>query len=888
MTEKPLSVLGQIKLPFLIDNKIEYFNIIVVEDKFGENMLLGRNFLRKFEGQILYSRDKCVQIKLMGIPYPCLKTTTSFCVNFVSSDNILNGAYSKAKFPIGFTMQSGSVWHSFVKVPNHLNHKTVYFESTDHEDIIMPRVVAVVKDGTIPVVAINLLDKVVVKKHNQLAGNVFIADDSQIIDSDLFTPSTGDSLLLHSSIPQEQSTVTGASASHKKCGIQPVIENEYLRVGYVNNIDSSNASDANSVFHNMIESVNLEHLPVDQQLELRKLLHHRRDAISVGGEIGHVRESHHKIILQKDTKPINTPQYKIPYHAKPIVQDHIQSLLDQDVIEKSRSPWNSPIILIKKPHSDEYRFCVDFRKLNAVTVKDTFPVPRTETVLDELCGAGIFTTLDIKSAYFNIELEKDSRPYTSFRTESGSYQFKRTPQGLSTSSAAYQRACNLLFSKHLGKFMFAFVADLIIYSRNWNEHMEHLNEVFDTIESSGFKIGFKKCQFAQSSVKYLGHIITKKGIRVDPNKVEAISTLPPPRTIKGIRSFVATAAYYRKFIKDFSKIAAPLTELTKKNIRFKWTQECQKAFDTLKDLLISSPVLAFPDYTKRFSVHTDASSIALGGSLHMKGDKGEQPIAYFSRKLKDTEKSYTTTELEALAIHDSIKYFSAYLWGTNFDIYTDHKALQFIFKNKNSIPRVARWSMLLEEYDYNIHYKKGKENSVPDCLSRRAFEEETVHFVSENQDITNTETLKLSQRNDPVWGEVIKYLEGSVDARLKKICNLDNLFIENGTLYRWVDSAKSSPYERLQIVVPKNLVRSALTLTHDTEISGHMGVLRTLHRAREKFYWPNMIGDVRDYVRTCLDCQKRKWQGQNVAPLGSFEPVDRPMARVGVDLIEMN
>ena len=555
---------------------------------------------------------------------------------------------------------------------------------------------------------------------------------------------------------------------------------------------------------------------------------------------------------------------------------------------QSRLRMSSPVLLLKKKNGD-FRFCVDYRRVNKNIKRDMFLLPRVNDILDNLRDSSVFTTLDMKNSFHQIELDEGSRDYTAFRTMSGSFRFKRSPQGLSTSPAAYQRACNLAFHDQLGKFLFSYIDDIVIYSKNFQEHLKHLKKILGRIEMTGFKLGLQKCQFAAPSIKYLGHVVDRSGIHVDKDKVKAISEMMLPTNVKMVRSFLGACGYYRKFIKDYSKIAAPLTELTKKGRRFKWTESCQDAFDCLKSKLTSAPVLTFPDYNRQFILHCDASNVAIGGVLNQVFESGERPVGYFSRKLRGTEVNYSITEREALAIFESVKFFTPYLYLNKFTIVTDHAALKFIFKNKNTVPRISRWAMYRADFDYEILYKTGKEHFVPDLLSRNELEgdlnEEVVCVVEEAVQKIDSETLRKEIKADPVWGKMFRYLSGE-DVRAPKRCDPSEFFIDDNILYR-VPKVKNENRINYQIVIPHTLVNHALELSHDSEIATHSGVLRTLKRSRLHFFWLNQTRDVMNYVKSCLPCQKRNWQGQGTKPLGSFPAVSHPLERVGVDLIEM-
>ena len=864
-----LDVTGAIDIPFVFNKYICYHQVILVRgNSFNGNLLLGRDFMRKFSVSLNFRHRAQSHAIVKGYKYSFTGLTSPSKVCYIKPDEF-DSHVSIVKAPKDFLIKSNTALNYFGKVPSHLNGKTVIFEPNCNR-VIFPRIVCNVNNGKIPITAINVTDKDVQINLNKMLGKVYLIDEE---------------INRNSEVPLERSKKT----SDRNNDIENIEndDNAVLHVGCGRASDRMSSLDKD--FIKLVDSVDLDHLEGRDRDRIRALIRQNRTAISVNNEVGHVKCHKHKIIISPDVIPINTPQYRIPYHARSEINKHVDNMIEQEIIEPCSSPWNSPVLLVKKPNNAGYRFCIDYRKLNTVIQKDVFPIPLITEILEDLNGSSVFTTLDMKHGYFNIELDENSRNYTAFRTNRGSYRFRRSPQGLSTSSSAYQRVCNLIFSKQLGRFMFAYIDDLIIYSKNMDEHVDHLKEVFRTISESGFKLGLEKCQFAKPSVRYLGHVISEKGIQVDPTKTKAISNMPVPRSVKHVRRFLGCCSYYRKFIKNFAKISSPLTQLTKKNQRFKWTKESQESFDTLKSKLTSPPILSFPDYTRRFQLHCDASSINVGGVLSQKFDDGERPIGYFSRKLKGAELNYSVTELEALAIHESVKFFSAYLWGTSFDIYTDHKALQYIFKHKLSVPRIARWAIFLADYNYNIFYKDGKSHVVPDFLSRNDYEDEdtdTIAYIQEIKDAFDEENLRTEQMNDPIWSRVIRYLEGE-DINIKKINYIEDYFVENGILYRMANSGKRARHDKIQIVVPRKLIKQALILSHDSEIACHMGILRTLERCKDNFYWLNMIKDVRKYVSSCLECQKRKWQGQEIAPLGEFKPVAMPLERLGIDLIEM-
>ena len=400
--------------------------------------------------------------------------------------------------------------------------------------------------------------------------------------------------------------------------IQSQAVSNYPLISYVDEFSNSDLIDGklfrnNHDFNVLIDKLELSHLRLEDRKALLNLIYSHRGAVAVNDEIGHVTFKPHVIQMEENKASTFTPAYRLPHVCIKLIEKEVEKLQKQDIIEPAASPWSSLVLLLKKKNGDS-RFSVDYRRVNKNIKRDMFPLPRVDDILENLRDSSVFTTLDMNTTLdHQIELDEGSRDYTAFRTMSGSYRFKRSSQGLPTFPAAYQRACNLAFHDQLGNFLFSYIDDIVIYSKNFQEHLKHLSKILGRIEMTGFKLGLQKCQFAAPSIKYLGQVVDRSGIHVDKDKVKAISEMMPPTNVKMVRSFLGACGYYRKFIKDYSKIAAPLTELTKKGRRFKWTESCQDAFDCLKSKLTSAPVLAFPDYNRQFILHCDASNVAIGG-----------------------------------------------------------------------------------------------------------------------------------------------------------------------------------------------------------------------------------------------------------------------------------
>ena len=897
-----LDITGSIDVLFNIGNSSIVHRLVICDDKsiFTGALLLGRDFLNRTDASISFSRLHGNYVRIADRKYTFHKLRTMASICYIEDAAPTVKYFSMARAPHDFTIEPSVGYHDYARVPSHMNNKMVILfpaAKPVSNSIVFPRIIAYVRDGKVPVTLFNCSDSEVKIRAGTIVARIELLPESSVESQEARTVACD--LCEPHGEPHSEPQSAGATHADRENGTGGACEGDY--VNFVTDTDQSEVQPCSDTpntdlicdelytydndFNELIDSLRLNHVPIEERSRLVNLLYQHRKAISVKGEVGKVSICKHRIDTQGHL-PVNVPQYRIPHHAKKVVEEHVENMLREGVIEPACSPWNSPVVLVKKQNGS-FRFCVDYRKLNDVIRKDVFPIPRINEVLENLKGASVFSTLDMKHGYHNIELEEGSRDCTAFKTDSGSYRYARCPQGLATSSSGYQRACNLAFSKQLGKFVYAYIDDLVVFSTDFDQHLEHLRELLEQVEATGFKLGLEKCQFAQKTVKYLGHVVDATGIRVDPDKTAAIAEMSPPTNAKGVRRFLGCCSYYRKFIRNFAGIASPLTELTKKNKKFCWNDECQTSFDILKDRLTSAPVLAFPDYTKKFKLHCDASKISVGAVLNQQTDDGERAIGYFSRKLKNGELNYSVTEVEALAVFEGVKFFAPYLWGCSFDIYTDHSALRYIFKYKNSIPRVARWSMYLADFNYNIHYKDGKSHVVPDFLSRLDHDQaDVVGSIEEEPVEFERDVLIREQKADPLWSRVRQALEGA-DVNLPRLVSIDDYLIDEDVLYKCPRFKSHSSYKNLQIVVPSSMIKQALHLSHDSNIAAHMGILRTLERARSSFFWLHQAKDVKEYVKCCVPCQKRKWQGQKVAQLGNFPPVSRPLERVGLDLVEM-
>uniref|UniRef100_A0A3Q1EX45 Gypsy retrotransposon integrase-like protein 1 n=2 Tax=Acanthochromis polyacanthus TaxID=80966 RepID=A0A3Q1EX45_9TELE len=461
--------------------------------------------------------------------------------------------------------------------------------------------------------------------------------------------------------------------------------------------------------------LDLSHLVEELVVELRQLFAEMPSLFSATP--GKTRVIEHTIRL-KDTRPFRQRPYRVPQKLVGQLQKEIEAMLQLGVIEPSNSEWCSPVVIVYKKDGT-LRICIDFRKLNSVSEFDAYPMPRIDELLERIGSARYITTLDLCKGYWQVPLDPSSRPYTAFRTPAGLFQFTVMPFGLHGAPATFQRLMDKVL-QGCEECSAAYLDDVVIYSQTWEAHLGHLKKVLGKIQSAGLTLNLKKCEWVREEVRYLGYQLGQGKVRPQADKVEAIRNCPRPRTKKEVRSFLGLAGWYRRFVPRFATIASPLTALTGKDRKnpVTWTNQCETAFQSLKESLCSSPVLQSPDFTKRFLVQVDASAVGIGAVL-AQGEPGEErPILYLSRKLLPREVRYSVVEKEGLAIKWALESLRYYLLGREFDLETDHRALTWIHSMKDHNSRLTRWYLSLQPFRFAVRYRKGATNVVADYLSR--------------------------------------------------------------------------------------------------------------------------------------------------------------------------
>ncbi|QRV96903.1 Retrotransposable element Tf2 protein [Ceratobasidium sp. AG-Ba] len=581
------------------------------------------------------------------------------------------------------------------------------------------------------------------------------------------------------------------------------------------------------------------------------------------------------------------------YPLSPIESRTIKEFIDQELadgkIRPSKSPIASPCFFVKKKDGS-LRLVTDYRKINNITIPDQFPMPLQVELVDQVKNAKIYSKLDLRWGFNNIRIKEGDEWKTAFRTAYGIYEYLVMPFGLKNAPAVLQRMMNHIFRHLLGATVVVYMDDILIFSEKEEEHAEHVKEVLRILRENNLYAKLAKCEFFVKRVIFLGLVITPEGISMEEEKIKAITKWNAPRKIKEVQAFLGFVNFYRRFIADFSKVARPLHDLTKKETKFEWSQECQEAFEEIKRRVCENPVLIHPDPDKPFILETDASGVAIGAILSQRGEDGYlHPIAYLSKSYNDAQRNYDTANKELLAIVESLKHWRIYLEGTiqPITVFTDHRNLER-WKNAETFNRRhARWHMELASFNFEIHYRPGKMSTKPDALSRR----------HDHADIPNPEQIMIA-------AEKFKGFKANIE--LDIISMIRESLLEDESLTTLISSTQNKEdlppsikkqYDKYEwkedllwyegrIVIPENkeVKLAILEMHHDNPIAGHQGQARTLELISRRYYWPAMKAQVNRFVESCEVCQRSKGHKQ-FAPLKPLPIPQKPWEDIAYDFI---
>ena len=619
-----------------------------------------------------------------------------------------------------------------------------------------------------------------------------------------------------------------------------------------------------------------------------------------------------------NSPPIRQRARRMPFAARAEVARQLRALQLTGVVRASSSPWASPVVLVRKKDGS-HRFCVDYRRLNAVTKLDSYPLPRIDDLLDQLAHARYFTTLDLASGYWQIRVHEDSVPKTAFITPQGLYEFRVMPFGLTNAPSTFQRLMQQLLAglnpSQDTAFVSVYIDDVLIYSHTMEEHLVHLRTVLQRLAEAGLKLKPEKCHFVRQEVEFLGHVITPKGLKTTARLVSAVEEFQQPTNAKQTRQFLGLCSFYRRFIPGFAKIAKPLHQLTRVGIPFSWTVERQRAFVMLKKKLCEAPVLAYPSFDKDFVLETDASTDGIGAVLSQRQeDSCMHPVAFASRSLSPAERNYGITDLETLAVVWAVSHFRCYLYGHAVTIYTDHSAVRAVLENPNSSGRHARWWTRVYSSgikSVNIVYRPGKANSNADALSRNPVqvapdegigESEVQVAAISSESVTPTTTISqllhssppvlelqsfaVEQQKDKELADMVQYLQSKalpVDIHgSQRVLSQSPLFmLIDGVLYFIRKGCTPCP------AVPQHLRQRLMEEHHRGPCGSHFGGKKLFQTMSRQWWWEGMHKDIMHFVQNCPECTIVSGGRKTVHPPLHPIPVQRPFQILGVDIMDL-
>lgn len=707
-------------------------------------------------------------------------------------------------------------------------------------------------------------------------------------------------------------------------------------IQHINSVNSDSGTDKNH--HQTARELGFDltdsNLSNSEQSKLLEFLGRNRDIFAKDlSELGCTDVYQHKINTESAT-PVRQRFYRTNPKQREEIDRQVQEMLENDIIEPSNSEWHSPVVLVKKK-SGEFRFAVDYRRVNKVTKPEVFPLPRLDDILDTIgeSSAKYFSVLDMCSGFWQIPLDSETKHKSAFVTHNGLYQFKKLPFGLSNAPMSFQMVMTQVLKGVAWRYALCYIDDILVFSKDLESHLLHLEEVFQKLRNANLKLKPSKCKFATQNVQYLGHMITPNGIEMDPSKIAAVTEFPTPKNQHDIRSFLGLCNYYRRFIKGFSEISNPMNKLLQKDVSFEWTPDCESAFKMLKVAMTSAPVLAYPNMNASFILSTDASGEAISFILGQKDKDGrEHPIAFGGRALKPTERKWSITERECLALVEGIRHYRHFLEHQHFTVLTDHAALKWLGDIKHSTGRLARWSMLLQGFNYTVVHKPGKHHQNADVLSRVPYQQKTSNSEVDADDelesaailtmeyglydpkcVMNLQTqspgvytvpeqeadkdiimsviedrlqeVQQQQSECPDLAPIRSYLEkGQLpedkQKAIKVVAESERYTLLNGLLYHlWDQRARKLPKDirvRKQLAIPTSLRLEVLKHCHDALTGGaHQGFDRTYNVVSSQYYWPRMYTHIHEYVSSCLACQRAKQPPVNQrAPLHPLPPVN--------------
>ena len=582
-----------------------------------------------------------------------------------------------------------------------------------------------------------------------------------------------------------------------------------------------------------------------EKKECKELISEYKDCFAVNKQdIGHTTLAKHEIRLQRNA-PIQRTYRKIPYGLEKQVDEEVNKLLEDGMIRESNSPWNSPLVMVKKRTGD-FRVCVDFRRINALTLKPTFYIPDCNELFDCLGEAKWLSCLDLASAYYQLEVEEEHKKYTAFTTRRGQFEFNRMAFGLTGAPFTFQKLMNMVLKTENWTSCLIYLDDILIFSKTLAEHLHRTRIILGKLKEAGLKVSASKCKFFTKELSFLGHVISADGLKTDPKKVSIIKEWTRPTTVEEMRRFLGFCNYYRRYIKDYSKYSSVLENLIRisctdqnkqKKSHLKWFLEADDSFNELKTCLCNAPVLSFPRKQGKYVIDTDASFEGIGCVLSQIQDGQERVIAYGSRKLSKSELGYCITRKELLSVYYFLNHFKHYLMGQHFIVRTDHKALTWLLDWKNpKTTQYCTWIAELEQYNFTIQHRPGHLHTNADFLSR-------IH----SNDTMQCEQCELKHPN-PLKKRNVKHIEVMRNLKEPNVLNKDEIF----------------DYYHKKM--------------------GHIGINKMTEIIERKYHWPGLSQDVKNYIHNCIPCAERKARGKQIINMSMHITARKPCEKIMIDI----
>lgn len=729
--------------------------------------------------------------------------------------------------------------------------------------------------------------------------------------------------------------VVVSNCSNKSCKVDMCPDIFEPEINNFENAEPETLQQNSCLKRKLFDQLRIDHLNTDEKSKLLKVISQYDDVFFMEGNKLSFTSAIKHSIKTNDEMPIHAKSYRYPFCHREEVKRQISTLLDQGIIRHSSSPWTSPVWIVPKKldasGKRKWRLVIDYRKLNEKTIDDRYPIPNITDILDKLGRCMYFTTLDLASGFHQVEVDERDIQKTAFSVENGHYEFLRMPFGLKNAPSTFQRVMDNVLREHIGVICLVYMDDIIVFSTSLTEHVDNLAKIFRTLQKHNLKVQLDKSEFLQKEVAFLGHIVTPEGVKPNPNKIEIIKNWPIPTNEKELRGFLGILGYYRKFIKDFAKIAKPLTNALRKGEEISHSKDFVNAFENCRNILTGSNILQYPDFSKQFILTTDASNFAIGAVLSQGSIGSDKPIAFASRTLNKSEEKYSAIEKELLAVVWACKYFRPYLYGRKFVLYTDHKPLTYGLNLKDTNNRLVHWRLSLSEFDYEIRYRPGKQNVVADSLSRvrnelnmnenedASSDDATVHsadtddseFISCTEKPLNAFSNQIILKIGPdepdnyeqifprVYRRTITRLVFSVPIIFKMFKDFMDLKRTNciycpESLMNLIQTVYKNHFSRtkpFKIYLTQKLMidlrtpeeqNLAIEQTHDRS---HRGIWENLQQISKRFYFPKMKTKIREYIKLCAICHKNKYDRHPFKLiLGSTPIPKKPLDIIHIDI----